>query len=102
MQYCDGLDSDALKRYGIGQIVTGAFYGRPESLEAKVRGVDEKLWKDAVKALEKALDLQPNLVLPRASLGVACLVHPDGKDVKRAKKHFEGAMDRLQKDPELK
>jgi hypothetical protein len=28
MLYCDGLDPDDLKRYGIGQIVTGGFYAR--------------------------------------------------------------------------
>jgi len=102
MLYCDGLDTDDLKRYGIGQIVTGGFYSRPESLEAKVRGTDEKLWKEAVKALEKALALQSDLVLPRASLGIAYLVHPEGKNVKKAKKYFAEGLDRLQKDPEVK
>jgi tetratricopeptide (TPR) repeat protein len=102
MQYCDGLDYDDLKRYGIGQIVTGGFYARPDSLESKVRGTDDKLWKDAVKALTKSLDLKADLVLPRASLGVAYLVHPEGKDVKTAKKWFAEALDHLKKDPELK
>ncbi len=101
MQYCDGFDYDDLKRMGIGQIVTGGFYSRPDSLEAKVRGIDEKLWKDAVKSLQKALDLKADLVLPRASLGVAYLVHPEGKDVKAAKRWFATAFDRIEKDPEL-
>jgi tetratricopeptide (TPR) repeat protein len=102
MQYCDGMDYDDLRRFGIGQIVIGGFYLRPESLESKVRGIDEKLWKDAVKALDKALALNSDLVLPRASLGVAHLVHPDGKDVKTARKWFGEALARFDKDPELK
>lgn len=102
MQYCDGLDADDLRRFGIGQMVTGAFYLRPASLESKVRGIDEKLWQDAVKALNKALTLDANLALPRANLGLAYLVHPDGKDPKRAATYFEAAFAHFQKDPELK
>ena len=102
MQYCDGLDHDDVNRYGIGQIVTGGFYVRPDSLEAKVRGIDEKLWGDAVKALEKSLSLKADLVLPRASLGIAFLLHPEGKNVKMARKWFAEAIDHLAKDPELK
>jgi tetratricopeptide (TPR) repeat protein len=102
MQYCDGLDYDDLKRYDIGQIVTGGFYSRPDSLESKVRGIDEKLWKDAVSALNKSLAGNVDLVLPRASLGVAYLVHPEGRDVKKAKKFFAEALAHLEKDPALK
>lgn len=102
MQYCDGLDRDDLKRYGIGQIVAGGFYRRPASLEAKVRGVDEKLWNDGVKACKKALALNDDLVLPRATLGLAYLVHPDGKDVKKANQYFSEALDKGSKDPEFK
>jgi tetratricopeptide (TPR) repeat protein len=102
MQYCDALEYDDLMRYGIGQIVTGGFYGRPDSLEAKVRGTDEKLWKDAVKALEKALDLKAEQSLPRSSLGIAYLVHPEGKDIKTAKKWFAQAIDQFKNDPELR
>lgn len=102
MQYCDGLEPDDVRRFGIGQIATGGFYSRPASLEAKVRGTDEKLWKDAVQALKRALSLQPELVFPHSSLGVAYLVAPDGKDVKKAQTHFADALKYLQKDPELK
>jgi tetratricopeptide (TPR) repeat protein len=102
MQYCDGLEPDDVRRFGIGQVVTGGFYARPASLEAKVRGTDEKLWKDAVQALQRALSLQPDLALPRASLGVAYLVAPDGKDVKKARTYFSDALKQMQKDPEAK
>jgi tetratricopeptide (TPR) repeat protein len=67
-----------------------------------VRGIDEKLWKDAVSALNKSLLINPDLVLPRASLGVAYLVHPEGRDVKKAKKWFTEAEEHLKKDPALK
>jgi tetratricopeptide (TPR) repeat protein len=101
MHYCDGLDSDDLKRYGIGQLAGGGFYTRPESLESKVRGIDEKLWKDAVAALNKALKIDPRLVWPRASLGIAYLVHPDGKQVKKSREFFQQAHDNLKNDPDL-
>ncbi|MBM4070250.1 MAG: hypothetical protein FJ271_15040 [Planctomycetes bacterium] len=102
MRYLDGLETEDLRRYDIGQVVVGGFYTRPASLESKVRGIDEKLWKDAVRALDKALKLQPNLVLPRACLGLAHLVHPEGRDVKKAKKAFADALACLDKDGELK
>jgi hypothetical protein len=102
MRYCDGLDSDDLKRYDLGHIVAGGFYSRPESLESKVRGIDEKLWKDAVQALNKALALKPDLALPRSSLGLAYLVHPEGKDGAKAAKWFGEALARFNKDPELR
>jgi hypothetical protein len=102
MQYCDGLDADDLRSFNIGQIVAGGFYARPKSLESKVRGIDEKLWKDAVVSLDKAIKLKPELTLPQASLGVAYLVKPDGKDARMATKYFQAARSSATKDPELK
>jgi tetratricopeptide (TPR) repeat protein len=102
MQYCDGLDADDLRSFNIGQIVAGGFYARPKSLESKVRGIDEKLWKDAVDSINKALKLKPELALARANLGVAYLVKPDGKDARVASKHLEEALHQAAKDPELK
>ena len=32
MQYCDGLDTDDLRDYDVGQIMVGGFYTRPKSL----------------------------------------------------------------------
>ena len=60
------------------------------------------MWKDAVVSLNKAIKLKPDLALPRASLGVAYLVKPDGKDARIASKHFQAALDLADKDPELK
>src|SRR5262249_14471057 len=68
MRYCDGLELEDLRLYKIGQIVAGGFYARPQTLEAKVRGIDEKLWNDAVKNLTRALEKDNHLVLPRANL----------------------------------
>jgi tetratricopeptide (TPR) repeat protein len=101
MRYCDGLESDDVRNYGIGQIVAGGFYARPQSLESKVRGIDEKMWRDAVKALNKALTLQPDLALPRANLGLAYLVHPEGKNARLARKWLRDALEHVKKDPEL-
>ena len=75
MLYCDGLDADDLRRIGIGQIVTGGFYSRPDSLESIVRGGGDKLWKDAEKALIRALSLKPDLMLPapRSASPIWCI-----------------------------
>lgn len=63
MQYCDKLEPEDLRRYNIRQPVAGAFYKRPVSLEAKVRGVDQELWTDAGAALREAVRLRPSLSL---------------------------------------
>jgi tetratricopeptide (TPR) repeat protein len=102
MQYCDSLDADDLRSYGLGPIAAVGFYARPESLEAKVRGIDEKLWKEAVRALDKAVALKADQTLPRASLGLAYLLHPDGKQVKKATQYFKEALEGMDKDPEMK
>lgn len=102
MRYCDGLDTDDVRQYGIGPIAVGGFYARPASLESKVRGIDEKLWQDAVKALNKAVALKPEQALPRANLGVAYLVHPEGKQVKKAVQYFREALQRVERDPEAR
>jgi tetratricopeptide (TPR) repeat protein len=102
MRYCDGLDTDDVRQYGIGPIAAGGFYARPASLEGMVRGIDEKLWKDAVKSLNKAVALKPELALPRGSLGVAYLVHPEGKQARKAVQYFKEALERLDGDPEAR
>jgi tetratricopeptide (TPR) repeat protein len=99
MQYCDGLDPEDLRRLGIGQIVAGAFYTRPASLESAVRGINEKLWNDAVKSLHRALEIKSDLCLPRASLGLAYLVHPEGTKAKEASKWFGEALVAMKTDP---
>src|SRR5262249_62124155 len=50
----------------------------------------------------KSLVLNPELMMPRASLGVAYLVHPEGRDLKRAKKCFAEAQEHLKKDTGVK
>jgi len=101
MQYCDALETDDLRRFGIGQIVCGGFYRRPASLEARVRGVDEELWWDAVGALREALRLAPDLTLAKANLGIAYLVRPAGKDVGQATEYLHAAVDAAQRDETL-
>lgn len=58
MQYADSLDTEDLRRFDVGQIVVGGFYRRPQSLENKLRGVNEELWWDAVGALREAIRLK--------------------------------------------
>src|SRR5207248_10198341 len=95
MQYCDGLETADLRQLDIGQVVACCFYARPQSLEVKIRGVNEPLWRKAVGALQQALKRNPDLVLARANLGLAYLVHPEGRDVKRAAQYFQEALAKL-------
>jgi tetratricopeptide (TPR) repeat protein len=90
MQYCDGLDDKDLRGYGIGQFAAGGFYARPAGL-ATERGILPEKWQGAVKALEIAVKRDDDLVLARANLGLAYLVHPDGKQIDKALEYFRKA-----------
>lgn len=96
MRYCDALDPVDLRNFDVGQLVVGAFYRRPESLEPPARGVDRNLWFDAVGALKQAIILKPDLVLPKANLAVAYLIAPDGKDVGQAEELFSQVVEALE------
>ena len=101
MEYADSLEEADLQRFDVGQIVTGGFYRRSKSLEARVRGVNEELWWDAVGALREAIRLNPNLSLPRANLGIAYLFRPAGKDPGKAAQYLEEATNLAPLDPSL-
>ncbi len=102
MQYCDGLDTNDLRQFQLGQIIVGGFYRRPQSLEPPTRGRDEKLWEEAVAALQKSLALKPDQLLAQADLGIAYLVHPSGKpDLKKAQSYLQDAANRAAKDDTL-
>jgi hypothetical protein len=102
MQYCDGLDTEDLRRFKIGQLLIGGFYRRPKSLESETRGVQIKVWEDAVACLQQSLKLKEDQVLARANLGVAYLVHPDGApDVTRATRYLREAATKVDSDEDL-
>jgi tetratricopeptide (TPR) repeat protein len=101
MQYFDKLDDKDVRRYGLGQLVTGSFYKRPASLAPQVRAVDAALWNGAVKALGEALKLNPSATLARANLGVAYLMAPTGRNTAVALRHLEQAVGALQNDDTL-
>ncbi len=101
MQYADKLTTDDLRSLEIGQVVAGAFYSRPTWLSGKVRGMDAKLWGEAVAALNEAARLNPGLALVQANLGMAYLLRPTGKDTPRAIAHLEQASSMLKKDASL-
>ncbi|MCX7737362.1 MAG: M48 family metalloprotease [Candidatus Kapabacteria bacterium] len=98
MQYCDALDVNNLKKYNLGMIITGAFFKRPMSLTASVRGINEELWWDAVGQLKEALRLKPDLAIVNANLGLAYLLHPSGKDLKNSTRYFENALKLIEED----
>lgn len=110
MQYCDALDHDDLRAFDIGHLAVGGFYHRPDSLATQIRGIDEDLWYEAVGAFREALRLKERLglddelLLVRANLGVAYLIHPAGKQVGEAEKQFSevfAALDRTDNPPQL-
>jgi tetratricopeptide (TPR) repeat protein len=100
MQYCDALEPDDLRDYGVGPLVVGGFYRRAGTLAPLRSGIDDDLWWDAVGALQKALTLQPDLLLAKANLALACLVHPSGRsDVAKAAEYY-AQVDELLQSPE--
>ncbi len=102
MQYCDALDTEDLRRFQIGQVLVGGFYRRPTSLEPETRGIQSKVWDEAVTCLEKSLQIKSDQAIARANLGIAYLVHPDGKpSVATASRYLLGAAEKAEKDTEL-
>jgi hypothetical protein len=91
MLYLDKLEAEDVARYDVGQLMTGSFYKRPETLESQVRGVDVELWNKAVVALRKALSLNPHATLAKANLGVAYLMAPTGRDASMAARLLDEA-----------
>jgi len=98
MEYCDLLKPEDVAQLGIAHIMIGAFYRRPDSLIEKGRGINAELWKQATSALEQALRLKPDAALAKASLGIAYLVRPEGKDVDRAGRYLNEAAAAVVKD----
>lgn len=98
MDYCDQLDAKDLRKFDVGHLVAGAFYDRSDYLGKLVpRGENAALWKEAVKALEAALRLRPDLRLARANLGLAYLLRPTtegGKDTATALRYLNEALGR--------
>jgi Zn-dependent protease with chaperone function len=90
MQYCDSLDEQDVRKLKIGQIVAGCFYAQAKSLTPSIRG-DRKKWEQAVNTLNTVVSRHPDLVLARANLGLAYLVHPEGAKPAEALKHFAQA-----------
>jgi hypothetical protein len=102
MQYCDGLDAYDLRRFKIGQLYVGGFYRRPQSLEPVSRGIQTKIWWEAVACLEKSLALKKEQPLTSSNLGIAYLVHADGKpDLAKACKYLNEAAAMAKKDVTL-
>ena len=84
MHYCDNLPLDDLREYGLGPLACGGFLRRLPSLEPPVRVKMSRLWWRAVEALHEGLRQKPDQPLARMCLGLASLIHPDGKDVEEA------------------
>jgi len=98
MKYCDQLDKKDLEGFDIGQIIVGGFYLRAGTL---TRVKDVKTWNLAMVALRKSNELKPNQTLVLSNLGLAYLVHPDGKDAKAAAKFFASAAEASKSDTTL-
>lgn len=100
MRYCDEWSQDDIRLHGIGSVVVGGFYTRVESV--KVRKKDSKLWFDAVGSLREANRLakgKQTTIL--ANLGLAYLLHPEGKRVGAAEEWFVLAVKAAESDKQL-
>ncbi len=85
MRYCDLLNSDNLKEFALNHVVVGGFYHRAGSIDERgVPGIDADLWFEAVGDLNEAIRIKDSLILPKANLALAYLVHPEGKKPGRA------------------
>jgi tetratricopeptide (TPR) repeat protein len=107
MQYIDQLQDEDLRKFGIGQLATGSFYGESYHLKSQVRGVDAVLWTEAVQILQQAEQMDSKLALVKANLGLAYLVQPSGADPKLAATYLQTALqmvrgDRAMDDPNAK
>ncbi len=96
MRYCDALEPEDLREMALSHIVVGGFYRRAVSLEE--RGVNADLWFDAVGDLREALRLKESLILPKANLALAYLVHPNQKELGKAVELFEQVTNALKQD----
>lgn len=101
MQYFDTMSFEDFENYNIGLIITGAFYRRSETFGYAVRGINSELWWDAVGHLREALRIEPNQAIVYSNLGLAYLLHPNGKDIKNSTKFFQTALDMLEKDNKI-
>jgi tetratricopeptide (TPR) repeat protein len=98
MKYSDAWDKKDLLEQGIGQLVVGGFYTRTET---RVRGKDKNLWFEAVGALREANRLKSGQTIVLANLGLAYLLHPDGKNVGEATRFFAEATEAARTDKTL-
>jgi tetratricopeptide (TPR) repeat protein len=98
MRYCDKWDAKDIRDHGIGQVVAGGFYYR---MDKPVRGIDKKLWQDAVDALKESDRLKPAQTVVLANLGLAYLLDPAGKNVAKADEWFDKAHNAARADKTL-
>jgi hypothetical protein len=98
MQYCDLLDKEDINYFGIGQIVVGGFYRRPQSLEGAVRGMDEQLWYKAIKNYNDALKIKPDLSLAESYLGIAYFLDPEKKSINLSLKFLDKSLNDFESD----
>jgi tetratricopeptide (TPR) repeat protein len=98
MQYCDLLDKEDINYFGIGQLVTGGFYRRPQSLELAVRGMNEELWWKAIENYKEALKIKPDLSLAESYLGIAYFLDPEKKSIKLSQKFLDKSMLDIEND----
>lgn len=102
MQYADALDEENLRGFDIGHLAVGGFYRRPDSLSARVRGINENLWFEAVGAFRESLRIKDrlgiddDLLLVKANLAVAYLIHPAGKRVGESEQYFSEVLELIE------
>jgi tetratricopeptide (TPR) repeat protein len=93
MKYCEGLAAPDIQQLGIGHFLGSTYYKTAASLPSTRSDLAGrlKLWQSAELALKHARDLSPKSPVILANLGIAYLVHPEGKDVGAALECFTEA-----------
>jgi len=109
MLYCDKWSKNDCRKHDIAQVVVGAFYDR---FDERVRGKDVQLWHEAFGNLQKAAWYAPRFcegvfkwkhrqTVILASLGLAHLLHPRGKQSAEANMYFAAALEAAREDKTL-
>ena len=97
MLYLDRLTAEELREYGLNMVVSPGFLRRG-AFEPLIRGKRPRVWLDAVEALHEGLRQNPKHVRAQATVGLAYLFHPRGRQLDRALEFLQPAADAAVKD----
>jgi tetratricopeptide (TPR) repeat protein len=101
MRYADAMTSEDLERLRFEHVVASAFLKRPDTLAAKVRGVDSDLWAQAMEALQHAATLKPDSPVIADTVAIGYLLSPEGPQPDRAIPQLQLALSQTTNDKNI-